>query len=1057
VADAGVVDVSAQAWVRALRTDFRAEAPSFEAQLAIDPLGLPTRRLVSSGVEFRAEGGDDRVSVRLPARANGPWVISAAGISLQARILGATDATATPADGVLVYRGALGDGTLVHVPSDAGTEEFLHLPARPTEPVLRYEIVLDRAAGLRETDGVLEVLDADGIPRLRTSAPWVLDARGRRVRGTLTVEGCAVDRSGALPWGRPVVPIGSDRCVVRTTWPDGDLVYPVLVDPAWTATTRLVQQRHRHAAAPMDNAAGCTAGCVLVSGGLFGTTVLASAEVFNAASGTWAAIASLAQGRYDHASAPTGRVGRVLVAGGAIDTNAQPTATDTAAVYDPATAVWRSSGALRGGARYGSAVAWLPGDLAGEDYVVVISGGRQTDGAPNDNVDWRDPKQLVINDGYVFSTPFKLTLARAYHAMVGERRSLGRNLRFVVAGGEVAPAAGSVTASLELAEINFTSTTTVTPFSTRAAVLANARSRVGAAVVGGSFYVAGGVRPLSIGGFTDIDRFDLATITRDATWTGVLSSGRSLFRKGATAADGALFVGSHGSASQAFDRITSVVSSGTLSVSRGEHTVTALPDGRVLIAGGYIGQNASQGYATREELYTALANGTACTSAAECRTGFCSDGVCCDTACTGVCGACNLPGKAGQCSPVAGAPAPGHGACPGSPPCGSTCDGTTVASCTFAGTSTACGTATCNVANEFQPRGSCNGSGSCILPPKQGCGVYACRAASGCAASCSGNADCATGYACRGGTCQTTGGLGTVCEAGSQCASGFCVDGEAGNKVCCAVANCESGFFCAGTAAGDQRGRCLARNGSKCTAGTECASGICTDGVCCESPCDGQCEACDSVPGKCVAITGAPRASRPACADGGGDVCAALSCNGTDRIKCVGFKNGPETTCRPASCTGDRLERASTCDGSGNCVPKPAESCGAYRCGEASCRTDCETNDHCASGYVCAASRRCEPIKSTCSDDKAFSIPADGTPQKACAPFRCNPSTGDCFTRCVASDECAVDHSCDVGRCVAPAPQDEGGCAVSTPGHARSFGALLGLLLVAGAVRRRRS
>jgi hypothetical protein len=40
---------------------------------------------------------------------------------------------------------------------------------------------------------------------------------------------------------------------------------------------------------------------------------------------------------------------------------------------------------------------------------------------------------------------------------------------------------------------------------------------------------------------------------------------------------------------------------------------------------------------------------TPCTGTTDCATGNCVDGVCCETACTGDCRACNLPGKVGKC------------------------------------------------------------------------------------------------------------------------------------------------------------------------------------------------------------------------------------------------------------------------------------------------------------------------------------------------------------------------------------------------------------------------
>ncbi|HMY17251.1 MAG TPA: VCBS repeat-containing protein, partial [Polyangium sp.] len=43
-------------------------------------------------------------------------------------------------------------------------------------------------------------------------------------------------------------------------------------------------------------------------------------------------------------------------------------------------------------------------------------------------------------------------------------------------------------------------------------------------------------------------------------------------------------------------------------------------------------------------------NGTSCSSAAECTSGHCIDGVCCNNACTGACNACDVPGSIGTCT-----------------------------------------------------------------------------------------------------------------------------------------------------------------------------------------------------------------------------------------------------------------------------------------------------------------------------------------------------------------------------------------------------------------------
>jgi len=68
----------------------------------------------------------------------------------------------------------------------------------------------------------------------------------------------------------------------------------------------------------------------------------------------------------------------------------------------------------------------------------------------------------------------------------------------------------------------------------------------------------------------------------------------------------------------------------------------------VLVAGGLNGGAT----VSAAELYDP-SNGLGCTSGTQCASGFCVNGVCCDTACNQGCGACNLAGKVGVCSAIA--------------------------------------------------------------------------------------------------------------------------------------------------------------------------------------------------------------------------------------------------------------------------------------------------------------------------------------------------------------------------------------------------------------------
>lgn len=154
-------------------------------------------------------------------------------------------------------------------------------------------------------------------------------------------------------------------------------------------------------------------------------------------------------------------------------------------------------------------------------------------------------------------------------------------------------------------------------------------------------------------------------------------------------------------------------------------------------------------------------------------------------------------------------------------------------------------------------------------------------------------------------------------------------------------------FFCdAGTCASQRA------YGEPCTRFGECLSNACVDGVCCNSTCTKNCEACD-VPGNvglCTTVpAGAPHGTRPTCAGSG--QCGAI-CDGSDPVAC----HFPTTskTCGANSCVGGVERRWSFCDGAGACNDAP-RSCAPYACGPTSCRIDCGTGADCASGFRCSA------------------------------------------------------------------------------------------------------
>lgn len=297
---------------------------------------------------------------------------------------------------------------------------------------------------------------------------------------------------------------------------------------------------------------------------------------------------------------------------------------------------------------------------------------------------------------------------------------------------------------------------------------------------------------------------------------------------------------------------------------------------------------------------------TACADAAECASGACADGVCCDRACGGQCEACDLTGRAGTCAPAPGAPRGKRPACASDGSvCGGTCDGTRADACTYpAGASAVCRAPTCT-AGTATARAVCDGAGACPAVQTSSCGLYPCGAEA-CLGGCASDAGCLGGAWCSMGLCVAPLGPGAACSEARQCGTGHCVDG-----------------------------------------------------VCCDTACDGRCEAC-AEPGRagtCSPVQGAPRGARPACATDG-TACGG-ACDGSGRAACA--YPGAETACRAATCGGGVASSPSACVGSGACPASAVLPCGLYTCGPEACRVGCAGDADCAEGAACAAGA-CVPL-----------------------------------------------------------------------------------------------
>ncbi|HVZ72294.1 MAG TPA: PA14 domain-containing protein [Polyangia bacterium] len=156
----------------------------------------------------------------------------------------------------------------------------------------------------------------------------------------------------------------------------------------------------------------------------------------------------------------------------------------------------------------------------------------------------------------------------------------------------------------------------------------------------------------------------------------------------------------------------------------------------------------------------AKAFGTTCQAGTECASGFCVDGVCCTSDCTGGCRSCNIKDSVGICTAIPAGVAPKDASCPtmDASTCqqDGTCDG--AGACRlFYPAGAVCGPASCSTAT-LHPASTCDGKGKCQTPAVVTCGSYTCGSTTACRTTCGGDADCASPSVCQLST-TTCGGL----------------------------------------------------------------------------------------------------------------------------------------------------------------------------------------------------------------------------------------------------------------------------------------------------------
>jgi hypothetical protein len=508
---------------------------------------------------------------------------------------------------------------------------------------------------------------------------------------------------------------------------------------------------------------------------------------------------------------------------------------------------------------------------------------------------------------------------------------------------------------------------------------------------------------------------------------------------------------------------------------------TELLDGSVLVTGGY--ENFVTGL-EHAEIFKLLDNGTACSDAATCKSGFCADGVCCNSVCNGVCMSCNggvTGGASGTCAPVqAGSDPQNHCKDSGTPACldNGWCDG--AGACQKYAQSASCTPQSCSSGAECASGVCADGiccdkaCGTCqaCTAAKKGFGIDGvcapvaadtdpddeCEQGPNYPTSCLADGMCDGTGKCRafakdtvscGATqCSSGSAEGLLCNGAGQCltAKTSCEPYVCQNDAC--VQQCADDNDCVSTAYCNTQNACSTKlaKGSGCSSGKECQSGFCVDAVCCDQSCSGQCEACNVAPneGSCVAVLGTPIAPRPACAGEGGE-CGG-SCDGINRNACVLPPSGEQ--CGSASCAS-AVQSFSACDGKGACIAATRD-CSPYACAGSECRADCSDSAHCAQGFDCdVTTKKCIPVAGTCAAD-GVTLESSNGQSKDCTPYRC--LGGECAAPCATSSQCVSGYACDQGQCVAlgddPAAEDDG-CGCRIGGSSRTDSAALCSLLAA--------
>jgi uncharacterized delta-60 repeat protein len=516
-------------------------------------------------------------------------VAEAGGQRVVLRAVGARSVSAQPSNGKLIYEGTYDSVDAIEVPDSNRNEELLLLRDDRAPLVYDYEIVeMTGVAGVVLHDGAIRFMPpAHGVsasqiasgrwesptPSLEIERPWVVDASGKR-------------SESAARWtlGEGAVPR-----TIRLTL-DGGLIYPLVVDPSFTATGSMGSARLWHTATLLPNgkvliaggatnggptpprlydpasgtfsATGTTGvrylhtatllrnGKVLFVGGAGSSGQLALSELYDSASGTFSPSGTLGTARREH-TATLLTNGKVLIAGGYSGSTL-----NSAELYDPASGTFSATGPMAS-PRSSHTATLLP------DGKVLITGGGTNSSA------------LYDPASGTFSATGPMAISRSSHSA-----TLLPNGKVLIAGGTnltstelYDPASGTFSATGPLGTARYSHTATLLP-SGKVLIAGGGNSSGGGQVASAELYDP------AAGTFSATASLGAARDRHTAT---LLPNGKVLIAAGFDANAGSVYL----SSAELYDSAVGTFSAtGSPSTTRQSHAAALLPNGSVLMAGG---------------------------------------------------------------------------------------------------------------------------------------------------------------------------------------------------------------------------------------------------------------------------------------------------------------------------------------------------------------------------------------------------------------------------------------------------------------------------------------